>query len=149
MLFVLKTTALTPLLACDRFPQDNDLLSIVLWQAITVQQNPLRFNVLQVSKSGMFLVLSLMLFLSCRVVYFMFHRLQQDQTSPILLTPPRKVFCSSRSFVSYHMLRLSVRYLGRSSFTYLANGSLLLHTICSLAFNLYLSLAHLLCYILC
>ncbi len=47
MLFVLKTTALTP------FSPDDDLLSIVLWQAITVQQQePLRrLNVLQVSKS--------------------------------------------------------------------------------------------------
>jgi hypothetical protein len=50
MLFVLKTTALTFLLACDQFLQDDDLLSILLWQEIIVQQEPLRrLNVLQVS----------------------------------------------------------------------------------------------------
>jgi hypothetical protein len=49
MLFVLKTTASTPLLASDPFPQEDDLMSIVLWQAITVQQESLRrLNVLQV-----------------------------------------------------------------------------------------------------
>ncbi len=48
--FVLKTIALIPHLACDYFAQDHDLLSIVLWQAITVQQEPLRrLHVLQVS----------------------------------------------------------------------------------------------------
>jgi hypothetical protein len=52
MLFVLKTTALTSFLVCDHFPHDDDLLSLVLWQVITVQQEPLhRLNVLQVSKS--------------------------------------------------------------------------------------------------
>ncbi len=34
----------------DHLPQDDDLLSIALSQAITVQQEPLRLNVLQVSK---------------------------------------------------------------------------------------------------
>ena len=59
----------------DHLPQDDDLLSIALSQAITVQQEPLRLNVLQVSKIGMFLVVSLILsccLFSCRVIYFLF-----------------------------------------------------------------------------
>jgi hypothetical protein len=75
MLFVLKTTSLTFLLAWDHLPQDDDLLFIVLSQAITVHQEPLRLNVLQVLKSGMFVVVSLIwpcCLLSVGVVYFLF-----------------------------------------------------------------------------
>ncbi len=76
MLFVLKTIALTHLLASDHFPRDDDLLSIVLWQAIIVLQESLhRLNVLQVSLSKMLLVVNLILSCClslCRVEYFLF-----------------------------------------------------------------------------
>jgi hypothetical protein len=60
----------------------------------------------------------------CCVVYFVFSSCPVGSNSHhTLYSTLRKIFGSSRRFISYHMLRLSGRYLGRPSLTCLAHDS--------------------------
>jgi hypothetical protein len=123
MLFFLKTTALTFLLTYGPFPQDGDVLSIVLWQVITVQQEPLRrLNVLQVSKSGIasHRVVS-------RIFCFLPHRTKKP---PFASLPPGKYSavqgasldttcsgCPAGNWDAHHSLVLRIIFNSLFSFT--------------------------------
>jgi hypothetical protein len=93
----------------------------VLWQAITVQQEPLRLNVLQVSKAGIFLVLSLIFFSACRRRIFYISSCPVGSNSPIPLTSPGKYSaiqgasldtacygCPSGTWDAHHSLLLNI-----------------------------------------
>jgi hypothetical protein len=140
MLFVLKTTALTP------FPQGHDLLSIVLWQVITVQQQePLRrLNVLQVSKSR---IVSRRV-VSCIFSFVLPHRIKQPlfgSLSPGKYSAAQGASldttcsgCPAGNWDAHHslVLHITVNEFIRCSVSQAeTSASLLLHTISFLSFS--------------